>query len=220
MDSGSAAKSDLLWEALVTPGHVLAARLRWIEPKLFALGIALIIAGLSARLAYFSLFPPIDWDNPIAAAIRFEKAPVADAFAHIPPLVIRPGDEGRIPPGSQVDEVVTDALAELNRRDRLPSRFIVKAVTPESFWRKPWPINTLVVTSGSSVKLVAGVVTPRARYEGTALRWVGVFRKIGHRWAFVSLDDAPFVRLDGRPAVHAEDIPVTLGPVLPRSAMP
>jgi hypothetical protein len=206
----------LLWEELVTPGHVLAAQLRWIEPYLLALGIAFIIIGAAARIAFFALLPPLDWDDPVAGAVRYERAPATAALAGLPSLSLRPEDKAASPPDTEIEQVIAASITQLNRNDHLPENLLIVEVTPEDFWRKRWPIRTLVVTSGPSIKLIAAIVVlTNENAAGAALRWLGVFRKVGNRWTFASLAAPGFGVLDRYPVVRVTDIPVTLAPVLP-----
>jgi hypothetical protein len=188
---------------------------RWFEPKLIALGIVLISLGAGARIVFFDLLPPIDWGDPVPQAVSFVQQPGAAALRKLPALSVPANKVKEIVPGEQIGRIVPDCLAALDRDGRLPANIKFTEMSPDRFWRNRWPIESLAVASGNGVKLVGAIVLPGQTYDGSLLRWIGIFRKVDKHWVFASLREPGLATLDGYPAVRAADVPVTLASVLP-----
>src|SRR5262245_46907197 len=104
------------WERLVTDGHVRAARWRWIQPWLIALGVALILTGAYAQ--YGIRFPQAANDRRarLAAAVAEIRNPASRILGRMPGIPNVPADKlGSLLPYAQLEQTADAILTSLDQ---------------------------------------------------------------------------------------------------------
>jgi hypothetical protein len=206
----------LLWEALVTDGHVRAARLRWIEPWLIGLGVLLILGGICMSALILPKPAPDDRGVRIAAELGKVQAGAIAAMNGLAPVPV-PSDRLANPvSASQISRVSAAILDDLNGSGYLPTdKLNMNVVDADTFWHHQWFFSSLNVTSSGETTLVGAVVNEGTQDSPQLTHWLGVFRRRNGHWEAVSIA-APGFYID--PTLHsttADRIPLTLKSVLP-----
>jgi hypothetical protein len=209
-------QESLLWEKLVTDGHVRAARLRWIEPWLIGLGVVFILGGIYM----LALIPPrtalYGRDEGLVSGVASVQAGAIAALADLPSVRVPPDQMKNLVPASQISQVVTSIMDGLNATGDLPAdKLTMKVVDADTFWRQPWSFSHLNVTLGPNTTLVGAVVNEGTQDSPQLARWLGVFNRREDGWKAISIV-APGFYVDS--TIHSttiEQIPLTLQSVLP-----
>ncbi len=204
----------LAWESLVTDGHVRAARLRWLQPWLYGLGLLALLAGMWM----FGQIKPHaavnNRDDRLYAQVAAAQRKALIAFNGLAQPTIREEDLPKVLTGERIKAGIEAIRVELNRSDALPGKdqLPIQLESPSEFWRKPWPIDRFVATGKGDVKIVG--VIGRSDDSAERGRWMGVYRKRGGTWSLVSVVGEGFENFSDYPAVSITDIPITLKPLL------
>jgi len=216
------------WEHLVTEGHVRAARLRTITPLVVALGIALVVLGVSGfsylsmldgpagfNLREILILKTHDYKRPVLERVRsfyFDRRFTQDEVAKI-------ADQERL------SEAVQNILTKLEDKEALPEDDF-QLLSAKDFWEKPWPSDVPVTMALAVVKdgLVAvGTIANADDDHSPVLKpWIGLFKRkergffsLGkEKWIFASLSGPQFYVLPDKPSVKAEDITVSLSQLM------
>jgi hypothetical protein len=206
----------VLWEALVTDGHVRAARLRRMQPWIVGLGILLLWLGF--------------WIASRAPAVRHEKSAQmilqerivkahqrADAaLAALPRLAPGAPAAGPLPPLAEVAGVVQQTLQSLDKSGDLPAGAIDFVETDRNaIWKGDWTAERVHYARSGDVVLVAATVNAGVPARVQPARWMGAFKKFGERWQYCSLLGAGLMAPRDFPAVPPSQIAMSLAPLLP-----
>jgi hypothetical protein len=206
----------LLWEELVTDGHVRAARLRSVEPWLIGLGALLILGGIYMSALILPNPAPDDRGARIAAEVGKVQAGAIAAMNGLPSVPV-PSDRLANPvSASQISRVSAAILDDLNGSGDLPTdKLNMNVVDADTFWHHQWFFSSLNVTSSGDTTLVGAIVNEGSPSSPQLTRWLGVFRRRDGHWEAVSIA-APGFYID--PTLHsttADRIPLALKSVLP-----
>jgi hypothetical protein len=207
------------WRELITEGHVRAARLRRLQPSFVTIGLGAMLIGFFLA-ANFQPKESLDRGEPTADTIvAAAKRPAIQAMANLPALTIQGDDIKPLVASSEASQLAATILAGLASTGSLPhDPPPMKPMTPADFWSGDWPIDALPVTETRNLKLVGAIFKTPVQGVYQPVRWIGVFEKRGGQWKFLSLKAPGFFVIAGQPTAKAEDIPVTLRPLLPPAA--
>src|ERR1700733_2412927 len=129
----------MLWEQLVTDGHVRAARLRRVQPWVIVLGLILLWAGIVIS----ALGPRIQPQSSVASRIQEQLAEhqlhAAAAFGQLAEMPQRVDKPESLPPVSEIPEVIKATLESLGAKDKLPSDAPpFEEIKRAEFWSAQW----------------------------------------------------------------------------------
>lgn len=206
----------MLWESLVSDGHVRSARLRRLQPWVLAAGLLLIWLG--AWVA--SLAPGTRHETSVLAILQQRIAKVqtrADAaMAALPRPALTPADLAALPPFAEVDEVIQATLQSLDKSGDLPSdTFDFVETDREALWKGEWRSEKLHYLRSGDLIVVAAHVNVGNAARAQPSRWMGAFRKFGDKWQYCSLAGPGLYLPRQHQTVRPRDLPLSLSPVLP-----
>lgn len=204
-----------LWQALVSDGHVRAARLRRMQPWIVAAGIVMLWIGFWIA----SRAPAVRHDTSAAAILqerigRLHQRAQA-AVTALPRLA--PGlPAAQLPPVAEVAEVVAQTLQSLDKSGELPAAAIDFLETNRAaLWKGEWTAERVQYLRSADVVLVAATVNAGSATRAQPMRWMGAFKKFGDRWQYASLAGANFFAPREYPVAAPAQIGLTLAPLLP-----
>lgn len=183
----------MLWELLVTDGHVRAARLRRLQPWIIALGVILLWLGV----VIMRLGP--DLQQGSSAAMKLQERLMhlqqhaESTFQKIPPLSLSADALTSLPSAREVAEVVASITKSLNASGDLPEAEIkFKEADEATFWNGDWGTEQLQYLRDGDNILVAGNVSTGAPNYPQGARWLGLFHrgenvKGDKQWVYASL---------------------------------
>jgi hypothetical protein len=206
----------LLWEQLVSEGHVRAARIRRLQPGIIALGLLLI--GVGIRIA--GLAPAIRPASTVAGRIEqrlahIQSATVA-AFTRLTRAPVRPAHPEKLPPVGEIAQVVQTVLQSLNGADELPFDAVtLQKARQAAFWSGDWPTQRLEYLNGSGLYLLAAEAHAGSSTDPQPVRWVGAFKRIGGKWQYATLAWPGLYVPPGYPSVSPQSLPLSLRGLLP-----
>ncbi len=210
----------MLWEQLVTDGHVRAARLRAVQPVLLWVAIVLCVIGGFGALVV---------DGPVVREFerQGERGQLADrrrvetACFNLPDIDLEQGEALKLAPAFEIERVVQLIVDGLNDDGRVPEVLPVLKVDRQGFWDFGWPVDRLGSFRKGNVILVGAVVADERQVSATRkarspVRWIGVFRQSGGKWNGVSLRfSGAFVPAGRGQAIDPADFPVTFRHLVP-----
>lgn len=206
----------MLWEQMVTDGHVRAARLRRVQPWIIALGLVLLWAGMWVVHAGPQIRPSASLVALLQERLAQAQQRSSEPFARLPPLAPGRAELERLPSAGELPELVETIRRSLNDSGRLPTKDVdFTELTPESFFGGPWePEHVLYLKSGNSYLLGAQV------HRGSAaspqpVRWIGVMKRLGGQWQYATVLAGGSGGLANLPSVAPQNIALTLQPFLP-----
>jgi hypothetical protein len=211
----------LLWELLVTEGHVRSARFRFLAVPLVCIGIFLIWFSAPIMGLEFEPGPAPDiYDLANSSYASQADAPVLQVFQGIQPLNTLTTDQiNSLPPSSQLQQVAQDIEQGLNSHDQAPTNLPIKDIPEAQFWAFNWPLTSISrLVVAPDLQIFGAVVTPAAQTSSyPAVRWLAIFRKIGGTWheADIAYPDANpsddlFYSPSSSGGITQDQIPVTL----------
>jgi hypothetical protein len=214
----SVTPAPLLWEQLVSEGHVRAARIRRLQPWMIVLGMLLI--GLGIKIV--GLAPAIQPGSTVTARIEQRlsriQAAAGAAFTRLTGTPLRPQHPDRLPPVDEIPQVVQTLLESLNGSNKLAFGAVtLESVRPAVFWSGEWPTERLEYLKASGLYLVAAEAHTGSSAYPQPVRWIGVFKKIGSQWQYVTLAWPGLYAPPGYPSVSPQSLPLSLRGVLPPS---
>ena len=212
----------MLWEHLVTEGHVRAARLRRVSPAFLALS-ALLVA-LSGMYAIYQ--PPVSVALASPDLLMSQRKQqliqeVQARFLKAPLLSVSSADLQEFPPEDQLPAVLKALKDSLQSTGSLPSTFpITAAKDPDAFWSWDWPYKSVVSLDRGDLRAFGAVVasTP-PNGASRPVRWLAIFRKTSSGWNDVDVRANGFVILKDEPQVSPSDIPVSLNELMGAETM-
>ena len=206
----------LLWELLVTEGHVRAARLRRIQPWIIATGLLSVWGGIwVARLA-----PAIQPQTSVAMRIQQRltqiQAREAFAFTLISKAPLRPEQPDRLAPVSQIPEVVQALLGSLNDSGSLPEKSVkLGRLDPDAFWAGNWPTEQVSYLESGGTYLLGAYAHVGPSTSVQPVRWLGALKRIDGKWQYASLGGTGTYVPPGLPSTSPQSISLSLEPFLP-----
>jgi len=210
------ASSPLLWEELVTSGHVRAARLRRIQPWIIALGIILIWAGVLV----IHLGPNVQPATSVAARVQQRlmqtQERVAAAFTKLTSTPARPDNLDRLPPISEIPEVVQTLLKKLESSNELDVDALkLEKAKPDAFWSGEWGTERLNYLKSGDLYLLGAHAHVGPSGSPQPVRWVGALKKIEGKWQYTTLAWPGLYAPPGFPNSPPQAISLSLRDVLP-----
>ncbi len=203
----------MLWEALVTDGHVRAARFRLIAIPLVILGLVCVVLAAPPGGLFFAPFPTPALDE-LSQNFRERAAePVLQKFGQLQPVSVTPEQIKTLAPASELADVTSLILKSLRSTDALPKDIPIQDVPADAFWSFNWPATAIVHVSKGDIHAFGAIVTPPADQQSPypAVRWLAIFKKQDGKWQNVAVTwgDTFFVP-PGTVQVPPNQIPVTL----------
>lgn len=205
----------MLWELLVTDGHVRAARLRRAQPWVIALGLLLLWVGLwivhkGPEIRTAASVPALVQER-LAQAQLAATAP----FALLQSAQVSAADLQRLPNATELPELIETIRRSLQDHDRLPrSEIDFVELKPAAFFAGAWePEQVAYVNSGNSYLFGARVHRGSATSPQPA-RWIGIMKRLGGEWQYATV--AGSTGPSNLPTVAPNAIALTLEPLVPR----
>ena len=204
----------MLWELLVTDGHVRAARLRYLAPfgilagvLLFALGWFVLSTGPSSQQFYSNS------DFIMRQRADEARQPVLNTFAQVPALSVSSDEVPHLVPESALPDVykaVRDGMAAGKPPVDLS---IVKAKSAGEFWSWAWPHDRLISLDQGDLRAFGAVVfskgQPGQSYPGP-VRWLAIFRRFPSGWDDVAIQANGFTAPAGEKTAAPADLVLSL----------
>jgi hypothetical protein len=217
----------MLWELLVTDGHVRAARLRRLQPWIIALGIILLWLGFMI----IRLGPDLTPGVPAAAKLQERLAKLQqhaqNTFQKIPPLSLPADAQKSLPPAKEVTELVAAVLKSLNESGDLPEDDIKFKELDDAdvFWKGDWGTEQVNYWRDGDNVLVAGNVSTGAPSYPQPARWIGLFHRGENKqgkdvWVYASVVGGNQFAPRELLYVSPQQIPLSLAPFLPEMPEP
>lgn len=208
----------MLWESLVTAGHVRAARFRFVAIPIVAIGAGLVIlaqppGGLAFSEAGFQRFGNIGYDYHSRAA-QPVLAKMAPPRLQLPPDVMK-----QLAPAKELADVAKLIGDSLQTSNALPKDLPIKEISGTDFWSWKWSPTDINHFQKDGIHVFGAVVTPFTpdprtpnNYYGIEpVRWLVIFRKEKDQWHSATLAyQNSFYVPTGATGVKPDDIPVTL----------
>ena len=206
----------LLWELLVTEGHVRAARLRRIQPWIIVTALLCVWGGIwVARLA-----PAIQPQTSVAMRIQQRlteiQAREAFAFTLLSRAPLRPEQPDRLPPVSQIPQVVQALLGSLNDTGSLPEQSLkLGKLDAADFWAGHWPTEQVSYVKSGGTYLLGAYAHVGPSTSVQPVRWLGALKRIDGKWQYASLGGTGTYVPPGLPSTSPQSISLSLEPFLP-----
>lgn len=235
----------MLWEQLVTDGHVRARRLRRLQPWLIALGFVLIWAGVlviqlgpvpaaevsaaeivGQRLAglrshaasQVAQLPPLDVDEAEASALlrRDELA------AFVGAVQAQLAENGRLPEAWRPDPPAPPATGEATEDAEVVERPGVILREPgrrEDLFNATWASGEVLFQRNRRTVVLAGLVNVGSPQSARPMRWMVMYRRIDGEWSHALLQAQNlFASVPEVPAIPLSAVVMPLRPFLPSAA--
>jgi hypothetical protein len=216
----------MLWELMVTDGHVRAARLRRLQPWIIALGILLLWLGV----VIVRLGP--DLGQGASASMKLQERLMKlqqhaeTSFQKIPPPALSPEALKALPPAKEVAEVIAAITKALQASGDLPDGDIkFKEIDEETFWKGDWGTEQVnYLRDGNNLLVAANVSTGAPNYPQAA-RWIGLFHrgetaKGDKQWAYASLAAGNVFAPRELPYVSPQQVALSVQSFLPEPPPP
>jgi hypothetical protein len=218
----------MLWEQLVTEGHVRAAQLRNVTRRLIVVAFFLFTIAVIG-MAKFPI-GSFEFENPgfgLNQKISDFKTSIAEKFASAARLALSSDDLKRIPPADQLPAVLK-ALRESFHADGTFSDPTTLTLTPaksaDDLWSWKWPLGQILYVDDGDVRAFAAIVGPSTAAPGAAYqyyeaasgpaRWLAIFRKTTKGWSDAAIQYNGFIVPEGERAVSPYEIPASLNALL------
>lgn len=211
----------MLWEQLVTEGHVRAARLRRIQPWLIAIGIVLLWAGFLIADAGPEITASASVPGKLQERLLRSQQRASAAFASLPaPPPVSPDLVG-LPPVRELPELVATIRSALEAGGDLPEDDVdFVELDVEAFWKGDWPVAKVAYLEDDGTYLFGALVQRRYGAGTQAVRWVGAMRQFGPKWQYATLAGPHVEGPPGEPMIRAEQVSVSLADTLPELPEP
>ena len=206
----------MLWEALVTDGHVRSARLRRLQPWVLTAGLLLIWLGIWIA----SLAPGVRHDSSVLSILqqRVSKNQMRAeaALTGIPRLTLASKDVEALPPFAEVADVIDASLQLLDKSGALPSEtFNLGEIDRNALWKGEWGTERLQFVKAGDLYLVAANINMGTPTRAQPARWIGAFKKFGDKWQYSSLAGPGLYVPPQYPTARPGNIAQSMAPVLP-----
>jgi hypothetical protein len=212
----------MLWEMLVTDGHVRAARLRRLQPWLIAIGIVLIWLGYMVVRAGPDLAPGVPAGAKLQERLMHLQQHAQSTFQKLPRLDIARDAQNSLPPAREIAELTAAITKSLNDTGDLPEDDLklVEVDDEESFWKGEWGIEQLHYWRDGDNVLVAGNVSVGSPQYPQPARWAGLFHrgeteKGEMTWVYGSLAAGNLFAPGELPYMAPQQVALSLEPFLP-----
>lgn len=211
----------MLWESLVTDGHVRAARIRRLQPWMFVLGLLLIWIGVLVA----GLAPAVRPSNSVVAIVQQRVGALQQranaAFATLPRPALDAAALEKLPPVKEISEVIAATQQSLDKSgDLADDQIQFKEIEADAFWRGAWGSEQVSYLKSGSFYLVAALATSGSGNYLQAQRWVGAFKKFSGKWEYTTISTAGLYQPPQLPAVAPANIALSLKSLLPEPPKP
>jgi hypothetical protein len=205
----------MLWEQLVTDGHVRAARLRRVQPWIIIFGLILLWAGIIIS----ELGPKIQPQSSVAQRIQERLAQhqlkAAAAFTQLAQVPQRVDKPDSLPPVSEIPQVIKATLESLNGQNKLPAEPPFEEIKRAEFWSAQWGTERVYYMKSGGTYLVGAYAHVGSSTSPQPVRWVGAFSKASGSWLYTSIGGPGLYVPPGAPSTGPTAISLTLDPFLP-----
>lgn len=206
----------MLWESLVTEGHVRAARVRRMQPWVIVLGLLLIWGGIWIARRGPDVRPPTSFISILQERAAKLQQRAQAAVDSLPQLNLSPAAVRSLPPQSELGELVAAIRQSLSADDELPATDVdFKEMKPEEFWRGEWPSEQVAYIEDDDTYVFGANVFVGSPAYPQPVRWIGVMKKAEKDWQYVTLGGNRLVGINELPSSYAGQIALSLTPFLP-----
>lgn len=212
----------MLWELLVTDGHVRAARLRRLQPWIIALGIILLWVGFVIVQLGPDLAPGMPAEAKLQERVGKLQQHAETTFQKIPPLTLSADAQKSLPPAKEIAELVTAITRSLNETGDLPEDELKFAEFEEveDVWKGDWGLEKLNYARDGDNLLVAGNVSVGTPAYPQPSRWMGLFHRGANLagddvWVYVSIISGNLFAPRELAYVSPSEVPLSLQAFLP-----
>ena len=209
----------MLWEQLVTDGHVRAAQLRKVTRPLIVVAFLLFALAVIGMVAF-----PIggfEFANPgfgLNQKVADFKTEIAKSFAEAPRLNLSSADLKLIPPADQLPAVLKVIREGFHPDGTFSTPKLTPAVakTADDLWSWKWPLGKVLYVDDGDVRAFAAIVGPSTAGldSGYPARWLAIFRKTAKGWSDAAIQWNGFVVPEGERAVTPYEVPASLHALL------
>lgn len=210
----------MLWELLVTDGHVRAARLRRLQPWIIGLGIVLLWLGVVIMRLGPDLAQGASASMKLQERLMKLQQHAETSFQKIPPPALSPDAMKQLPPAKEVVEVIEATTKSLQASGDLEGDVKFKEIEEEAFWKGDWGTEQVNYLRDGNELLVAANVSVGAPNYPQAARWIGLFHrgetvKGDKQWTYASLAAGNVFVPREKPYVAPGQVALSLSPFLP-----
>jgi hypothetical protein len=208
----------MLWEQLVTDGHVRAARLRRLQPWIIALGLVMLWVGIFIS----QLAPKIQPQSSVASRIQERLAQsqqrAAAAFTQLSQVPQHVDKPESLPPASEIPDVVKAMLQSLSSDNKLPTDSLtVQEAKRDAFWSADWGTERVNYLRSGDTYLFGAYAHLGSSAAPQPVRWVGAFTRTSGKWLYASIAGPSLYVPPGLPGTRPEAVSLTLASFLPPS---
>jgi hypothetical protein len=220
--------TQMLWEQLVTDGHVRAARLRRIGPAFLLVAAILLCLGVGALLRPPRLEIGLYARNVLNNRVGALRQAVAQRLAQIAPLSLSPEEIKALPPTSALSDVLKRLRDSLKADPPALSAPFTALPDSAKFWSGEWPRGQIAYLESGDLKAFGAIVVPKpdntnAYYQPPPtqpVRWLAIFRKTPNGWEDVALQGSGFVVPPGESVAPAQNLLLSLGTLMKLPEVP
>lgn len=217
----------MLWELLVTDGHVRAARLRRVQPWLIAMGLVLIWLGYLIVRAGPDLAPGMPATAKVQERLMQLQQHADTTFNRLPQLALSPEAQKSLPPAREVTEVVAAITKALNATGDLPADEIKfqEIEDADAFWQGEWGLEQVNWLREGDTLLVSGNVSTGSPDYPQPARWAGLFHRGETEqgettWVYASLVTGNLFAPGELAYMAPQQVALSLEPFLPEAPAP
>jgi hypothetical protein len=207
----------MLWQELVTDGHVRAGRLRRRRGLIVALAVCLLLLGLVLISAVPSSRGAYAVSQPANALLTSLKSAINTRLERARPLQLKVAEINGLVPAAELASVAGEIAKGLAANGKIPEELKHEMVSLARFWEFSWPLDRLVVAQTEDYVVVGGIVgkpcVPAdavAESRTDALRWIAIYKRSDRRWMPANLRMAGSCAAPGLPMVSPDHIVETL----------
>ena len=206
----------MLWELLVTDGHVRAARLRRAQPWVIALGLILLWAGIWVVHAGPEIRSTASLPQLLQERLAQAQLVATAPFSQLQSLQVSPAELQRLPDAAELPELIETLRKSLQNQGRPPSTEIdVTELEPAAFFAGRWEPEHVVYVNSGHTYLFGAMIHRGSATSPQPARWIGVMKRLDGQWQYATVAAGNSIGPANLPSVAPGAIPLTLQPLVP-----
>ena len=212
----------MLWESLVTEGHVRAARLRRLQPWLIALGLILIWLGIWIARSGPSIGANASFMQSLQQRLQDLRMHADRTAGSLPQPVVPPAEMKRLPPARELAAMLVAVRRSLVDSNDLPEDDIdFKEVDVDEFWKGAWPLETVVYSEDDDTYVFGAIVNLGNEQYPRPARWLGAAKRMKNGWEVSTLAAGNGVNaVENVPTAQPSQLALSLEDLLPEQPEP